>query len=52
MNEDNTDIIIDETLKNFYQDLLDNQEDLPPEFQKVIDDNYWDLITDTSGKIK
>jgi len=25
---------------------LENQEDLPPEFQKVIDDNFWVLITE------
>jgi hypothetical protein len=29
---------------SFAADLMANQVDLDPEFSKVIDDNYWDLI--------
>lgn len=24
--------------------LIENQEDLPPEFSKTIDDHFWDLV--------
>ena len=29
---------------NFASNLLENTEDLDPEFSKAIDENYWDLI--------
>jgi len=32
-------IVLPHRLKTF----IEAQEDLPPEFQKVIDDNFWDL---------
>lgn len=32
------------TIKNFAFNLLDNIEDLDPDFSKAIDDNYWDLV--------
>ncbi len=35
---------VDATLKEFSTNLAARQEDLPPEFQKVLDDNFWDLI--------
>ena len=31
-------------LQEFAEKLLENQEDLPPEFQKVIDDHFWELV--------
>lgn len=33
-----------ESINNFAVTLLDNIEDLDPEFSKVIDENYWELI--------
>jgi glutamate synthase domain-containing protein 3 len=33
-----------ETIHKFSANLLENIEDLDPEFSKVIDENYWDLI--------
>lgn len=33
-----------ETIHKFASNLLENIEDLDPEFSKVIDENYWDLI--------
>lgn len=33
-----------ETLHKFASNLLENIEDLDPEFSKAIDENYWDLI--------
>ena len=43
---------IEDILTNFAKNLLENQEPLGAEFQKVLDDNYWDLITDTDIKDK
>lgn len=40
----------DDTLNKFATDLASRQEDLPPEFQKVLDDNFWDLVA--TGKDK
>lgn len=34
----------DEIIAKFEENLLDNMEDLEPEFQKILDENYWDLI--------
>jgi len=31
-------------LEEALKDILENIEDLPPEFSKIIDDNYWDLV--------
>jgi len=31
-------------LAKFYNKLAASQEPMPPEFQKVIDDNFWDLL--------
>ena len=31
-------------IKEFEQALVDKQKPLPLEFQKVINDNFWDLI--------
>lgn len=33
-----------ETIHKFASNLLEHIEDLDPEFSKVIDENYWDLI--------
>ncbi len=33
----------EETLEEFARKLLNDQEDIPPEFQKVLDDNFWEL---------
>jgi len=34
----------DKILKDFLEKLLNNQKDLPPEFQRVIDNNFWELL--------
>lgn len=44
--EHNEEVPIENILNDFAKNLLDNQEDLGPEFQKIIDDNYWELITE------
>ncbi len=31
-------------LKEFTEKFISNQKDLPPEFQKVVDDNFWELL--------
>jgi len=28
----------------FLNDFIEQQEPLPPEFQKVLDDNFWELL--------
>lgn len=33
-----------ETIHKFASDLVEHIEDLDPEFSKVIDENYWDLV--------
>ena len=33
-------------LNDFANKLINNQEDLPEEFQKVIDDKWWELLND------
>ena len=33
------------SMSNFYNNLLKSQQPLPPDFQKVLNDNRWDLIT-------
>ncbi len=33
-----------EVFQRLYSELLEKQEPLPPEFQKILDDNFWDLI--------
>ena len=43
-------IPVETILNDFAKNLLENQEPLDPDFQKVLDDNYWDLITDTDTK--
>ena len=40
MAEDKEDIDI---LKDFEQKLIESQQDLPEDFQKVLNDNIWDL---------
>lgn len=39
-------IPVENILNDFAKNLLENQQPLDPEFQKVIDDNYWELISD------
>lgn len=31
-------------LEEFKKKLIESQEDLPPEFQKVLDDHFWELL--------
>ena len=33
-----------EALQRVYRELAENQEQLEPEFQKAIDDNFWELF--------
>ncbi len=35
---------IEKILEAFVGGIMDNQKDLPPEFQKVVDDNFWELL--------
>ena len=37
-------------LYEFFEKLLKNQKDLSPEFQKVLDDNFWELIGEKKMK--
>ena len=32
------------TLFDYFQNILNNQQDMPSEFQKVVNDNFWDLL--------
>ncbi len=34
----------DESIAEFHKKLVENQKDLPPEFQKVLDDHFWELL--------
>lgn len=40
----------DEIIQNFFTTLLENQTDLPPEFKKVLDDNFWNLLIHTDDE--
>ena len=31
-------------LKEFYEELLSNQQDLEPEINKIVSENFWELI--------
>lgn len=42
---------LDKFLKNFYDNLVLQQEELPSEFQQVLEDN-WDKLIDTSNESK
>ena len=35
---------LNKVLSEFYNKLESEQVDLEPEFQKVVDDNFWDLL--------
>ena len=35
-----------EKLEEFAKNLVDNMVDIDEDFQKVIDDNFWDLVGD------
>lgn len=43
-----TDEEIEKGLKDFSDKLINNQQDLPPEFKKVWHDNFWDLIEESN----
>jgi len=34
------------SLEDFADWLRDNQEDMPPEYSKIVDDNFWELRED------
>lgn len=34
----------DKILEEFFDKLINNQESLPPEFEKVIDEHFWELL--------
>lgn len=46
MNEEQKDISEEEIVKKFQKELLDNVKPLDPEIQKLVNDNFWDLIDD------
>lgn len=48
MSENVTDEEFKGVLTNFYNTLASSQEPLELEFQKVLNDNYWDLITESN----
>lgn len=33
-------------LDEFARKLVDSQQDLPPEFQKVLDEHFWELVAE------
>jgi len=33
-------------LISYFRNIAENQKPLEPEFQKVLDDNFWDLLSD------
>lgn len=35
-------------ISEFYSKLLSEQEDLGPDFRKVLEDNYWKLIEESN----
>lgn len=35
---------LEKTLGEFYNKLLLKQQPLDPEFQKILDDNFWELL--------
>lgn len=39
---------LQKALSDVYQNLSKSQEPLGPEFQKVIDDHFWELVLETS----
>jgi len=38
------DLLLQEPPEHPLKDLADNQKDMPPEFSKVVDDNFFDLV--------
>ena len=46
MTEEN----LKKALAEFERNLLESQEDLPEEFQKVLNDNIWDLYAEREEK--
>lgn len=44
MNEEQKDISEEEIVKKFQKELLDNTKPLDPEIQKLVNDNFWDLV--------
>lgn len=38
------DYILNNELSNIFKELAANQKSIPPEFQKAIDENFWDLL--------
>jgi len=43
-------MIEDEEITKILVDLINNQEDIPPEFVKVLNDNFWELVQDKEPK--
>ena len=46
MTEEN----LKKALAEFERNLLESQEDLPEDFQRVINDNIWDLYAESEEK--
>lgn len=42
----------DNVLDDFLKKFISEQEELPPEFRKVIDDHFWELIEDDKKENK
>ena len=42
--KDNSGMSEEESLEEFLKEFVDNMADTPSDFQKVIDENFWDLI--------
>lgn len=32
------------TIIDFFKELSDNQQDLPPEFKHILDNNWWEML--------
>ena len=39
----------EKTIREFEENLLSNQKDIPPEFAKLINEHFWDLVGETNG---
>jgi len=43
-------VVSGKTLKELMQDFIDRQVDMPADFQKIVDENFWDLLATDDKK--
>ena len=46
---DNTIDDVTELEAKFWSSLIENMQDLPPEFSKCVDDHFWELVQEERG---